>query len=113
MKGTRAELERRISEFKTKLDAGEAILRLAFPDARARVAVGGVGAVSTPERRDGRKRRPHRGNSVVTWPAVAPFPGGDANTSDPLTQSDPWRGWASQRSHIVHSGMSPKLERER
>ena len=49
----------------------------------------------------------------MTWPAVATFPGGDANTSDPLTQSDPWRGWASQRSHIVHSGMSPKLERER
>ena len=30
-----------------------------------------------------------------------------------MTQSDPWRGWASQRSHNVHSGMSPKLERQR
>ena len=78
MKGARAELERRILEFKTNLDAGEAILPLVSPDARAIVAVGGVGAVSTPERRDGRKRNPHRGNTVVSqlsfrFPVVMPI----------------------------------------
>ena len=37
---------------------------------------------------------------------------------DPLVKSDLWKGWIgtpvrSQRSHDVHSGMTPQLQRER
>ena len=82
-------------------------------DPRSVLPVVGVGAISTPERREGRNRSPHRGNAVMNWPAVVPFPSADGRVHDPFTHSDPWKGYASQRSHAVHSGMSPKLERER
>ena len=82
-------------------------------DPRSVLPVVGVGAISTPERREGRNRNPHRGNAVMNWPAVVPFPSADGRVHDPFTHSDPWKGYASQRSHAVHSGMSPKLERER
>ena len=73
----------------------------------------GLGVVSTPERREGRKRSPHRENTALSWPTVAPLPGVAANPIDQFSQSDPWRGYASQRSQVVHSGMPPKLERDR
>ena len=124
VKGARAELERRIFEFKTKLDAGDAILPSALPsDSRVSLAGGGVGDVSTPERRDGRRRSPHRGNTVVTWPAVAslpsydrmdesaPLPDAASTVQDPLLQSDPWKTYMlstpmTRRSDAAHSGLT-------
>ena len=78
--------------------------------ADSRIAATAVGAaiVSTPEHRDGRKRSPHRGNTIVSWPAVAPLP-----AYDPMEGSDPWKQYASQRGPTVHSGMSPQLIHER
>ena len=128
VKGARAELERRILEFKTKLDAGDAILPSALPsDSLVSLAGGGVGDVSTPERRDGRRRSPHRGNTVVTWPAVAslpsydgmgesaPLPNAASTVEDPLQQSDPWKTYMlstpmTRRSDAAHSGLTPTLE---
>ena len=90
VKGARAELERRILEFKSKFDAGEIQLPSGAPgDSHVSVSTAGIEAVSTPERREGRKRSPHRGNTAVSWPTVAPFPGVAANPIDPLSQSDP------------------------
>ena len=77
-------------EFKLKLDAGEAQLHSnVMSDIRSVVPVVGVGTISTPERREGRNRSPHRGNAVMNWPAVAPFPSADGRVHDPLTHSDP------------------------
>ena len=53
-------------EFKLKLDAGEVELHSnAMSDLRAVVPVGGVGTISTPERREGRNRSPHRGTAII------------------------------------------------
>ena len=82
-------------------------------DSHVSVSVACIEAVSTLERREGRKRSPHRGNTALSWPTVASFPGVAANPIDPFSQSDPWRGYASQRSQAVHSRMSTKLERDR
>ena len=50
VKGARAELERRILEFKLKLDASEVQLHSnAMSDPRSVVPVGGVDTISTPE----------------------------------------------------------------
>ena len=67
VKGARAKLERRTFEFKTKMDASDAILPSALPShSHASVAGGGVGNVSTPKRRECRRRSSHCGNTVVT-----------------------------------------------
>ena len=107
-KGARAELESRILECKAKVDSGEVLLPSGGADSRIAATAVGAAVVSTPERRDGRKRSPHRGNTFVSWPAVAPLP-----AYDPMEGSDPWKQYASQRGPTVHSGMSPQLLHER
>ena len=120
-KGSRNELEARLLAFKDDYDSKE-------------------NAISTPERRDGRKRSPYRGDvaaalreetekceksthldldddsfadsGTATGPVIAPFP------SDPLSTADPWRASIgtparSRRAVDVHSGMSLQLQRER
>ena len=97
----RAELKLRILETKAKLYDGE----VSLPRAGSVSVV--ADAMSTPERRDGWKRTPYRGNTFVsepptgptappsgTGPAIAPFPNDardrdDTHISDPLTKSDP------------------------
>ena len=83
-KGARPELEIRILDFKSKLDAGEVTL-----------PTSGTAPASTPERREGRKRSPHRGSTVVPWPKVGPLPAydpieEDASIRGPDTLPDPW-----------------------
>ena len=67
-KGARTELESRLLEYKDHHDAR------VVPSVNP----------STPERRDGRKRSPYRGDTVA-WPTVAPLPSYDRmEDSEPL-----------------------------
>ena len=83
-KGARTELESRLLEYKDHHDAR--VVPSVIP--------------STPERRDGRKRSPYRGDTVA-WPTVAPLPsydrmedsepltGATSTVQDPFVKSDP------------------------
>ena len=109
-KGARTELECRLMEYKEQHDAR------VVPSVNP----------STPERRDGRKRSPHRGDTFA-WPTVVPLPSHDRmdesaplpdaayTMQDPLLQSDPWKTYMlstpkTRRSDAAHSGLTPTLE---
>ena len=64
-KGSRTELEKRLLAYKEVYDSRDGLTE--------------SNATSTPERRNGRMRSPHRGTTVINWPVVAPFPSADAH----------------------------------